>query len=322
MLIDDITIELKAGNGGPGAVAFNRTKMALGPVGGNGGRGGSIYFEGVSDQSTLNQFRFTKKIEAKNGAQGKKQLNDGENGPDLILKVPTGTVIHNLDTGHDTDIVKIGQRVLGAKGGNGGKGNFKFRSSTDTSPRRSQPGLPGESFRLRLELKLIADVGLVGLPNVGKSSLLNAFTNAKSKVANYQFTTLEPHLGVYYELIMADIPGIIEGASEGKGLGVKFLRHIERTKFIFHIIAADSPDSVADYRTIRDELGFYSDALAKKKEYVFLNKVDLVSEKEIKEKIKALAKWKVKAVPISIDTRQNLEEVEKILRALIKQKKI
>ena len=181
------------------------------------------------------------------------------------------------------EIIKIGQRVLAAQGGRGGKGNFKFRSPVNTSPTQFQKGIPGENFTIRLELKLIADIGLIGLPNAGKSSLINELTRANSKVANYPFTTLEPNLGVYYELILADIPGLIEGASAGKGLGIKFLRHVERTKILFHLISAESENPARDYKIIKNELVSYSKELAEKTEYLFLSKSDLASEKDIKK---------------------------------------
>jgi len=272
MLIDDITIRVRAGKGGDGAVAFNKNLMSLGPTGADGGNGGDIYFEGVSDLNALNQFRNQKEVVTDDGKDGKGQYSDGHDGDDLILKIPVGTVIHNLDKKGINEIVKIGERVLIAHGGHGGRGNFKFRSSTNTSPRQSTPGKLGESFTVRLELKLIADVGLIGLPNAGKSSLLNELTSANSKVANYPFTTLEPNLGVYYDLILADIPGIIEGASSGKGLGIKFLRHVERTKILFHLISEESETLVKDYKVIKKELSKYSKELAKKPEYLFLSK--------------------------------------------------
>jgi len=320
MLIDDVTIKVKAGHGGRGAVAFSRLVMTLGPTGGSGGNGGSVYIEGTSDLSALYQFRYKKNILAENGENGKTKNNDGANAEDLFLKVPVGTVVHNLTTKKDSEIVSIGQKLLIAKGGRGGKGNFKFRSSINTSPRKFQEGLPAEECEIRLELKLIADVGFIGLPNVGKSSLLNRLTNAKSKVANYPFTTLSPNLGVYYELILADIPGLIEGASSGKGLGIKFLRHIERTNTLFHFISAESPDPIKDYQVIRKELGLYNQELLKKTEYVFLTKTDLVSKEEIDKKITALETISKKVLPISINDDENIKQVEKILREIIKQK--
>ena len=320
MLIDDVTIKVKAGKGGNGSVAFNKTKMSLGPTGADGGNGGSIYLEGVSDLGALTQFRYKKEIVAKSGERGKTQLNDGADGPDIVLKVPIGTVAHNLTTGEDFEIVTIGQKLLMTKGGKGGRGNYKFRSSINTSPTEFEEGTPGEERELRLELKLIADVGFIGLPNVGKSSLLNELTNAKSKVANYPFTTLDPNLGAYYELILADIPGLIEGASEGRGLGIKFLRHVERTKTLWHFISAESTDPVKDYRVIRQELGAYNKTLLDKPEYVFLSKADLFAQDEINKKIAALKKINKDILPISIHDKDSLERVEEILRGIIKQK--
>lgn len=319
MFIDDVIIKIKAGRGGDGKAAFNNTKTGLGPTGADGGRGGNIYFEGVSDLNALIQFRYQKELAAEDGKKGKVQFNDGADGADLILKVPVGTVIHNLSTDKKTEIVSIGQRLLIAKGGWGGKGNFKFRSAINTSPTEFQEGLPGEEYELRLELKLIADVGFVGLPNVGKSSLLNKLTNAKSKVANYFFTTLNPNLGVYYELILADIPGLIEGASNGKGLGVKFLRHIERTKIIFHFISAESPEPAKDYQIIRGELGAYNKDLLNKPEYIFLSKADIIDKNEVDIKIKELKAINKEAMPISIIDDESIGHVEELLRKIIKQ---
>ncbi|MCF7835953.1 MAG: GTPase ObgE [Candidatus Marinimicrobia bacterium] len=322
MLIDDVTIQVKAGDGGDGAVAFNKIKMAKGPTGADGGNGGNVYMEGVSEIDMLAQFRYRKKLGAKKGVSGGNHSNDGANGEDLILKVPVGTVIHNLTTKEDKEITKVGQRVLVAEGGQGGRGNFYFRSSRNTTPMEYEEGTEGEEFDLRLELKLIADVGFVGLPNVGKSSLLNELTNAESKVANYSFTTLDPNLGVYYGLVLADIPGLIEGASEGKGLGVKFLQHIERTRVIFHFISSESSDPLKDYETIRKELGDYDKKLLEKEEHVFLSKTDLFDEKEIKEKIKILKTKNKKVTPVSVIDDESLREVGKILREIIKQKNI
>lgn len=320
MLIDDVKIKVTAGRGGDGVVAFNKTKMSLGPTGSDGGNGGSVYFEGISDLSALRQFRYKKELVAQNGERGRRQLNDGSDGDDLILKVPIGTIVHNLSTKKNNEIVSIGQRLLVAKGGKGGRGNFQFRSATNTSPQEFEEGLPGEEHELRLELKLIADVGFVGLPNVGKSSLLNELTSAKSKVANYSFTTLEPNLGAYYELILADIPGLIEGASIGKGLGVKFLRHIERTKILFHFISAESVDPVKDYKIIRNELGLYNEELLNKPEYVFLSKADLLDKKEIDKKLNKLKVINKEAMAISVIDDVSIEHVEKILRKIIKDK--
>ncbi|MDP2664452.1 MAG: GTPase ObgE [bacterium] len=316
MLIDDIVIKVRAGNGGRGAVAFNKNMRTLGPTGGSGGKGGSVYVEGVPDLNALSQFRYRKDIKAKNGEPGKDQCNDGAGRDDLVLNVPVGTVVSNIERGEKQEVLKIGERVLVAKGGIGGKGNFHFRSSTNTTPKQFQEGLPGEQVTLRLELKLIASIGIIGLPNAGKSSLLNELTKAQSKVANYAFTTLEPSLGAYYELILADIPGLIEGASLGKGLGTKFLRHIERTKILFHLISAESEDPAKDYQIIKKELEGYNTELTQKTEYVFLSKSDTVSSQELEEKIAALKKIQINALPISIHDWNSLEEVKKILNKI------
>ena len=320
MLIDDVKINVTAGKGGNGTVTFNKTKMSLGPTGGSGGNGGSIFVEGVSNLNALNKFRFKKEFKAENGKDGQSQLHDGHDGKDLILLVPIGVVVHRLNTGENFEVTKIGQRGLVAHGGHGGKGNYLFRSSTNTTPKEFEDGEPGESFNLHLELKLIADVGFVGLPNVGKSSLLNELTSAKSKVANYPFTTLEPNLGVYYELILADLPGLIEGASKGKGLGIKFLRHVERTKILFHFIAADSADPVLDYKTMRGELEAYNKLLLEKPEYLFISKSDTISQDAIVEIIDKLKKLNQNIIPISIYDFDSIERVRKILNSLISEK--
>ncbi len=311
MLIDDVTIKVKAGDGGKGKVSFNSNMKSLGPTGATGGNGGSLYLEGTDDLGALYQFRNKKDWNAQDGEDGHTQFNDGPDGKDLILKVPLGTVIHPTSPsglrGTSSEITKRGERILVAKGGKGGKGNFHFRSSTNTSPKEFEEGTPGEQFTVRLELKLIADVGLIGLPNVGKSSLLNELTRAKSKVANYQFTTLEPHLGAYYGgIILADLPGLIEGAASGKGLGIKFLRHVERTKVLFHCIAADSPDPEADYQTVRTELGNFNKALLDKPEYIFITKSDLGVPKNFNRKF----------LPVSIHNMDSLKEIENILKFL------
>ena len=316
MLIDDVTIKVRAGDGGKGAVAFNKNLMSLGPAGGSGGNGGSVYFEGISDLSSLGQFRYKKEIRAENGGDGRGQFNDGADGADLVLKVPVGTVIKNKKTGEESEILNIGQKIQVAKGGHGGKGNFLFRSPKLTTPKRFQEGLPGEEFALRLELKLIADVGLIGLPNAGKSSLLNELTEARNKVANYAFTTLEPNLGVYYNLILADIPGLIEGASLGKGLGIKFLRHVERTKILFHLISVESENPAKDYKTVRKELRVYNKDMVKKPEYLFLSKSDMIPIEKVKKKIAILRKLNKNAIPISIHDWESLEKVKKILNKI------
>ena len=320
MLVDDITIRVIAGHGGRGAVAFNKNMMALGPSGGSGGHGGSVYFEGVPDIGALRGFRYKKEFEAESGREGRSQFRDGHNGADLVLKVPVGTVIHDLATKEIKEVTRIGERVLAVEGGNGGKGNFLFRGPHNTSPKQFQPGLVGGKATVRLELKLIADAGLIGLPNAGKSSLLNALTKAQSKVANYAFTTLEPHLGAYYGLIIADIPGIIEDASIGKGLGVKFLRHVERTKALFHLVSAESETPLKDYKVIRKELGAYNKEMLAKPEHVFLSKSDLADAATVKKRVAEFKKAKVTLIPLSIHDENSLKEVRKLLGNIIKEK--
>jgi len=322
MLIDDVTIEVFAGNGGSGRAAFNKTKMTLGPTGGNGGKGGDIILRGVPDISALMRFQGKRVFKADKGKMGGEQNREGKSGDDMILNVPVGTVIHFLPNDSTKEITKIGQQELVAYGGRGGRGNFAFRSSIFTSPKKFEEGEVGQSAKLRLELKLIADVGFVGLPNAGKSSLLNELTNARSRVANYPFTTLEPSLGAYYELILADIPGLIEGASIGKGLGIRFLRHIERTNIFFHLVSAESQDPVSDYKAVRGELGAYNKKLLTKKEYVFLSKCDMASPAEIQKKTADLKKLNPSVQSISVIDDKSLEAVKKILSKIAKEKTI
>ncbi len=342
MIIDDVTITVAAGNGGDGVVRFNKTKMSLGPTGANGGNGGDVYLQGVSDLTALKQFRFKKEIKADDGGVGQNQLHDGANAEDTMLLVPVGTVAtysnvnstsppppHRASAGQGkpvawegkiVEITHIGQTELIAKAGRGGKGNFLFRSATNTTPMQSEKGKPGESFTLHLQLKMIADVGFIGLPNVGKSSLLNELTRASAKVANYPFTTLEPNLGVYYELILADIPGLIEGASEGKGLGIKFLKHVERTRVLFHLVSAESENPLQDYKTVRTELEAHNPLLLKKPEYVFLSKTDTVSKETIDAIQASFKKIGKDTQAISIIDPESLNQVKKILNQVIAEK--
>ncbi len=316
MLVDDVKINIKAGKGGDGVVSFNKNLMEQGPTGGSGGIGGSIILKGVSDIGALKKFRYKRNFAAEDGKDGTIQNRDGANGEDLILNVPIGTIAYKNNNEVVCEIKKTNEEAIIARGGIGGRGNFKFRSAKNTSPKEFEYGKEGEEEELRLELKLIADVGFVGLPNVGKSSLLNELTNAKSRVANYPFTTLEPSLGVYYELILADIPGLIKGASRGRGLGIKFLRHIERTKVLFHFIASDSISPLDDYKTIREELKEHNELLLEKEEYILLSKIDNVDEKTVKKIINQFKKEKKTVIPISVLDDSSLLPIKKILNEI------
>jgi len=291
MLTDEVRIKIKGGDGGDGIVSFynDAFRPKGGPDGGIGGDGGSVFFEAVSDISKLNQFRHTKIYSAQEGGKGGKNNCTGKNGEDLIIQVPVGTVA-NYDNGTSIELSKIGQKVLMAKGGSGGRGNFCFKSSTNQTPQERELGYKCQVKSLFLQLKLIAQIGLIGLPNAGKTSLLNELTPADARVANYAFTTLEPNLGVTKGgLIIADIPGLIEGAAEGRGLGIKFLKHIERTGLLIHCISAESQDHLRDYEIVRQELISYSSLLEKKPEIIILTKTDILEEKEV-SRIKKLIK--------------------------------
>ncbi len=313
MIVDDVTIEAKAGHGGSGVVRFSRIKLEKGPTGGNGGRGGNVILKGVSDLGALRPFRHKKNIKAGAGKEGEQNMRSGKDGEDAIISVPVGTVAHDLTNKKEYEIVDVGQEVIVARGGNGGFGNHHFRSSRNTTPEHANQGKAGDKIELRLELKMIADVGFVGKPNVGKSSLLNELTNASSKVANYHFTTLEPHLGVYYNLILADIPGLIEGCAEGKGLGHKFLRHIERTRVLFHFVEATSLEPIADYRAIREELKAFNPELLEKPEWIVVSKIDEKSEKEVSEIVEKLKKENPHVIMLSILDDEMMSDVKKVL---------
>jgi GTPase len=288
--IDDITIHAAAGRGGDGVVRWLhiKGKEKGGPSGGDGGRGGDVVIEGVRDLAALSNFQYEKKFRAENGFPGEGNNKKGREGEDVVLKVPVGTIVRNMTTQETFEILTEGDRKVIFRGGQGGLGNPNFKNSTNQNPTESTPGKAGGVGDIRFTLKIIADVGLVGFPNAGKSSLLNAVTRAQSKVGGYPFTTLEPHLGDLYGYLVADIPGLIEGASTGRGLGSKFLRHIERTVLIAHLVSSEQEDVVGTYRAIRNELESFNPELVGKREVVLLTKVDTISDEERAQKIKAL----------------------------------
>jgi GTPase len=315
MLIDEVDITIRGGHGGPGKVSFGKV-MRSGPDGGNGGKGGDVYIVVTSDLFALRQFSKEKNIEAQNGAPGEGKRKSGLNGNDLEIKLPVGTTLTDLDTGEEIELNVTDQRILICEGGLGGRGNFEFKSSRRTTPTYAQPGLPGDYKRFKATLKFLAEYGLVGLPNAGKSSLLNELTNAKAGVGNYPFTTLETNLGVFNEKIIADIPGLIEGASEGKGLGHKFLRHIEKVKIILHCIAADSENVLLDYETVNKELGAFDKSLIEKDKIILLTKKDLVGEKDLASQITRLKKLKFPVVPVSIHDWDSISKLKEILASV------
>lgn len=291
MFIDYVEIFIKAGNGGSGQVAFRREKYVPkgGPAGGDGGKGGDVIIEAHHNLHTLLDFRYKRTYDAQNGERGGSSLKDGKSGKDLVIKVPTGTIVKDGDTKRTLfDLDSDKKRVIVAKGGKGGKGNSKFATSTLQTPRFAEPGMTGEQKNIILELKLIADVGLVGFPNAGKSTLISVVSDAHPKIASYPFTTLEPNLGIvkykeYKSFVVADIPGIIEGAHSGKGLGIKFLRHIERTRILLLLIDITSDDYQKEYDTLLNELTLYSKKLLNKKIILALTKADLIEEDRLKK---------------------------------------
>ena len=300
--VDELRIHIRAGNGGTGVERFRheKGKEFAGPSGGDGGRGGSVYVVGSRDLGLLFKYRHETGFQAEDGEAGKKDSLHGRNGEDLILKLPIGSVLTNLKTGKITHILTEDKPTLLLKGGDGGFGNEHYKSSIVQAPTRTSPGYPCEEADYYIELQLLVDVGFAGFPNAGKSSLLNVLTNASAKVGAYEFTTLEPNLGAFHGYILADIPGLIEGASEGKGLGHKFLRHINRTKMIAHLISLENEDVLDAYNIIRKELEAHSDELAKKDEIIILTKTDMVDEKQVETAIKKLSKLKKKIFTMSI----------------------
>ncbi|XKT75437.1 MAG: GTPase ObgE [Patescibacteria group bacterium UBA2103] len=308
--VDEVYIFARAGNGGDGVVRWStsRGKPKGGPAGGDGGRGGDVYFEAVRDLAFLSTYRHTKSFAAEDGGDGMKNDMEGKNGEDLILQVPVGSVVVNKDTDEVFELVHEGERVRVLQGGRGGFGNTHFKSSRNVAPRQSTTGKPGDRGNFHIELKLSADIGLIGFPNAGKSSLLNALTNAKSQIGAYPFTTLEPHLGSFFGYVLADIPGLIEGASSGKGLGDKFLRHISRTRVLFHLVSAEEEDVLERYHTIRDELKAYGKGLDEKREIIVLSKVDTVDPESQEKYVKELEGEGKEVWVLSVEDSKILKE--------------
>ena len=319
--LDQAKIYIKAGNGGSGSASFRREKFVEygGPDGGDGGDGGSIIVQSDRNLNTLIDFRYAQHFKAQHGKPGSKRNKTGANGEDLILKVPLGTQIYEEDNNTLIyDFTKNKEKYLVASGGKGGLGNVRFKSSTNRAPRKKTNGKLGEEFWIWLQLKVIADIGIIGKPNAGKSSLLAALTRAKPKIANYPFTTINPNLGVSYyggkEITLADIPGLVEGAHKGVGLGDKFLRHIERCKILLHLIDLTEDNLFNSYKKIKLELSNYDKNLIKKKEIIFLNKSDLLEVNEINEKLKDFKKKvKTKYEIISVYSNKDIQKIKKLL---------
>jgi GTPase len=318
MFVDQVVIHVKSGKGGDGMVHFHREKFVPqgGPDGGDGGKGGDVIFEVKPTLNTLSSFRPNQKFRAEEGAKGGPSQMTGRSGKDLIIHVPPGTVLFDADTGELIgDLTESGERLTMLKGGRGGRGNQHFATSRNQAPRTAEKGEPAQEKRIRLELKLIADIGLIGVPNAGKSTLLSVLTNAKPKIAPYPFTTLEPNLGVanideHTTVVLADIPGLIEGASQGAGLGYDFLRHIQRTRVLIHLLDGLSEDPVADYSQINSEMSLFDPNLARKSQVVALNKID---QPEVQERLpafqKKFRKLNVELMTISALARTNTREL-------------
>ena len=319
--LDQAKVHIKAGNGGAGSASFRREKFVEfgGPDGGDGGNGGSIIFVSDRNLNTLIDFRYAQHFKAEHGRPGSKKNKTGANGKDLVLKVPLGTQIYEEDNNTLIyDFTKNKEKFLVATGGKGGLGNVRFKSSVNRAPRKKTDGKLGEDFWIWLQLKVIADVGIIGLPNAGKSSLLAAVTRAKPKIASYPFTTINPNLGVVNynnkEITIADIPGLIEGAHKGIGLGDKFLRHVERCKALLHLVDIAENNLVENYKKVRLELSKYDKNLSKKREIILFNKTDLIEKSEIKKKLDNFKnKIKKNCLAVSLFTKQDVNSIKRIL---------
>ncbi len=321
MFIDEIKFYAEAGRGGDGVVRWRHEKFIDkgGPSGGDGGKGGDVYAIGVQDINLLSKYKHQKVFEAERGEDGMGGRKQGKSGEDLIIKLPVGSIITNIESGGFVSLDKAGQKELLLKGGSGGFGNERFKSSTNTTPEKATKGKLAEKGNFKIELELFADAGFVGMPNAGKSSLLNMITNSQAKVGSYQFTTLDPNLGNFFGFTLADIPGLIEGASRGKGLGIRFLRHIKRTKILIHLISLENENPMKIYKKIKKELKIYDKSLIEKEEIIILTKTDLISNiKQIEKIKKEFLKLKKPVYTLSLyddkSIKKFIDELVKFLR--------
>ncbi len=312
MLTTELNLTLEAGKGGDGLVSFYKTRK--GPDGGNGARGGSIFITATQDLTALNNLAKHTKIKGNDGQDGGSNKKAGRSGADIEIRIPVGTLIKDKNSGKTWEVNSPDDRFLICRGGEGGRGNWEFRSSTNVTPKTAEKGEPGEVRELYFNLRLIADYGFIGFPNAGKSSLLKELTAANPKIADYPFTTLEPNLGVLNKRILADIPGLIQGASLGKGLGIKFLKHIEKVTLLFHCISCESVDLTKDYWIIREELKAFNPLLLDKQEIILLTKTDLKTKKEVKTQITELKKLAKKVLPVSVHDWDSINKLKKLIK--------
>ncbi len=315
MFVDQITLTAKAGNGGDGVVRWRHEKFRpmAGPSGGNGGRGGDVFMRAVRDVNQLAKYTGEKKFAAESGMPGSGGSKFGKNGDDLVIDIPVGSIVIDTERERRFELLTEGEVVRVLKGGSGGIGNEQFKSATNRSPEESTKGREGEEGTFLVEVSLVVDVGLVGLPNAGKSTLLNTLTNAKSRVADYPFTTLEPHLGDFYGYIIADIPGLIAGAADGKGLGHRFLRHVSRTKMMLHLVSLEDEAPLVSYQTIRQELSAYKNNLSDKEEWIIFTKIDLADKQYIENVKKQFDKIGNHVFFISAQSGEGIPELKAAL---------